>query len=292
MELHRSYLFAPGNHSRKVAKVFEAGADAVILDLEDAVATSEKEATRAVVVEALQHPRSCRGYVRINGLDTPYAFGDLEAVVTGGVDGIVLPMVESAADLCTADWVIGALEHKAGLPPGAIDLMPIIETGKGLAHVREICAAGGRTRRIAFGAADYTQDMGMEWTPGELECQPARAEIVLASRVAGLEAPVDTVWTRLADDAGLRASTETVCSMGFQGKFCIHPAQIPFVHEVFTPSTDEIAHAREVVAAFDEAEQQGSASIQVGGIFVDYPVVARARKVLAIAKAADPDDAV
>jgi citrate lyase subunit beta/citryl-CoA lyase len=134
--------------------------------------------------------------------------------------------------------------------------------------------------------------MGMEWTPGELECQPARAEIVLASRVAGLEAPVDTVWTRLADDAGLRASTETVRSMGFQGKFCIHPAQIPFVHEVFTPSTDEIAHAREVVAAFDEAEQQGSASIQVGGIFVDYPVVARARKVLAIAKAADPDDAV
>lgn len=284
--INRSFLFAPGNHPRKVEKVFSAGADAVILDLEDAVAAAEKEATRPVVVAALQTPRTCRGYVRINALDTGLTFGDLEVVVAKGVDGVVLPKVESATDLAKVDWVMRELERKAGLTPGKIDLMPILETGLGVANAREICACKGRMQRVSFGAGDYTKDMGMDWTLSEHECDPARAEIVLASRIAGLEPPVDTVWIHLKDEDGLQASSRKVKEMGFQGKLCIHPNQIQPVHAVFTPDADQIAYAKAVVAAFEEAEAQGSASIQMDGYFIDYPIVDKARRQLALAKAA------
>lgn len=286
MRVVRSFLFAPGNHPRKVEKVFSAGADAVILDLEDAVAISEKPATRAVVVEAMQAPRSCLGYIRINALDTPFAFEDLEAVVAPGVDGIVVPKIESPEALATAEWVISSLEAKRGLAKGGIDILPIIETGKGVAAVRDIANAAKRTRWLSFGAGDYTADMGMDWTSGEAECAHARAEIVLASRAAGLEPPVDTVWTRLEDPEGLAASARTVKAMGFQGKLCIHPAQVAAVHDVFTPDANAVAEAQKIVAAFEQAEAEGSASIQVDGKFVDYPIVQAAQRTLAIAKAA------
>lgn len=286
IEVIRSFLFAPGNHPRKVAKVFDAGADAVILDLEDAVAVAEKPATRSVVVEALQAPRPCRGYVRINGLDTPFALEDLEAVVTPGVDGIIVPKIETPAQLTTAEWLISALEAKAGLPAGGIDILPIIETGLGLANVRDIAKAATRTRWLSFGAGDYTADMALEWTRGEAECAHARAEIALASRAAGLAPPFDSVWIHLQDEAGLVASAETVRTMGYQGKLCIHPAQVAPVNAVFTPDADAIAFARRVVAAFVAAEAEGSASIQVDGYFVDYPIVEKARRTLAIAAAA------
>lgn len=285
----RSFLFCPGNHPSKVAKVFGAGADAVILDLEDAVAVSEKEATRAPVAAALAGPRPCRGYVRVNALDTGFTFGDLEAAVAPGVDGIVLPKVESPADLAKVDWVIGALEAKRGLTQGRIDLMPILETGPGIANARAICAGGGRLRRVSFGAGDYARDMGLDWTRGEAEFAHARAEIVLASRLAGLEPPIDTVWVDLSDTEGLAASARAVKMMGFQGKLCIHPAQVDVVHGIFTPSADEVARAEKVVAAFERAEAEGSASIQVDGQFVDYPIVARARRVLALAAAVKGD---
>ncbi len=286
MILHRSYLFVPGNHPRKLAKVFEAGADAVMLDLEDAVAASEKIVTRAVVAEALRNPRPCRAYVRVNALDTGLTFGDLEAVIGPGLDGIVLPKVERAADIQMVDWVMTEFEKKHSLPEGAIDLMPILETGPGIAAARDIAAAGGRLKRLSFGAGDYTRDMGMDWTRDEAECAHARAEIVLASRVAGLEAPVDTVWIELQDQDGLAASTTRIKAMGFQGKLCIHPGQLAPVHAVFTPDAAAVARAEKIIAAFEKAEADGSASIQVDGYFVDYPIVEKARHTLAIAKAA------
>jgi citrate lyase subunit beta/citryl-CoA lyase len=285
MQPNRTFLFAPGNHPRKVEKVFTAGADAVILDLEDAVAISEKVATRAVVAKALAAPRNCRGYVRVNALDTEFTFGDVAAVVAPGVDGIILPKVERPADLQMVDWMITSLERERGLPEGGIDLMPIIETGKGIANVREICAAGGRLRRISFGAGDYTRDMGMEWTMTEGELAHARAEVVLASRINDLEPPVDTVFIHIREDVHFRNSADLVRQMGFQGKLCIHPAQVPIANAAFTPTEEEVAWSRKVIAAFQEAEAAGSASIQVEGYFVDYPIVVKAERVVAMAEA-------
>lgn len=290
MQPNRTWLFAPGNHPRKVEKVFGAGADVAILDLEDAVAAAEKVATRAVVAEALAVPRACRAYVRVNALDTAFTFGDLEAVVGPGLDGIVLPKVERAADIQMADWVIGALEQKRGLAPGAVDLMPILETGRGIAGARGICGAGGRLKRVSFGAGDYTRDMGLEWTMTEHEIDPARAEVVLASRINDLEPPVDTVFVHIRAHDAFRASCARVRQSGFQGKLCIHPDQVGPANAAFTPAADDVAWARRIVAAFREAEAAGSASIQVEGHFVDFPIVQRAERVLALAQAVEGNE--
>ncbi len=293
MQPNRTWLFAPGNHARKVEKAFGVGADVAILDLEDAVAVSEKVATRAVLAEALALPRDehnrTQAYVRVNALDTGFTYGDLEAVVgprssDWGLDGIVLPKVGRAADVQMVDWVIGALEQKHGLTPGAIDLMPILETGRGIAAAREICAAGGRLKRVRFGAGDYTSDMAMAWTMTEHEVDPARAEVVLASRINDLEQPIDTVFIHIREHDAFRAACARVRQSGFQGKMCIHPGQVGLANAAFTPTPDEAAWARKIVAAFNATEAAGSASIQVEGYFVDYPIVERARRVVALAE--------
>ena len=287
----RTLLFAPGNHVRRVEKVFGTGADAVILDLEDAVAMSEKRATRRLVVEALQRPRSCAGYVRVNAMDTEFCFGDVSEVVQPGVDGIMLPKIETASDLHTMDWMITQLERERGLAVGAIDLLPIVETGKGIDAIREIAQAGTRVRRFAFGAGDFTLDLNLTWTAEEDELSYARAALVTASRAAGLEPPVDSVWVRLDDEAGLQNSAAYVARTGYQGKMCIHPAQIPVVNRVFTPSDEEVARSERIVSAFAEAEASGNAAFQLDGKFIDYPIVYRAQRVLetirAVRKLAD-----
>lgn len=285
MPVYRSFLFAPGNHARRVEKCLTLGADAVILDLEDAVANAEKEATRAIVINALRAPRRCQGYVRVNALGTQWCHGDFLAVVTAGVDGIVLPKVESASDLQTAEWLLKALERDRGLPAGGIDLIPIVETGLGFSNLASIARAGTRARRIAFGAGDFTLDVGITWSADELELMPYRTAFVVESRAAGLEPPVDTVWVALKDADGFGRSVQRAKDMGFQGKMCIHPDQVPVVNECFSPTGPELAHARRVVEAFAQAEREGLAAIQVDGQFVDYPIVYLAQRLLARAAA-------
>jgi citrate lyase subunit beta/citryl-CoA lyase len=276
----RSLLFAPGNHARRVEKALSLDADAVILDLEDAVAVAEKAATRAVVAVALEQPRQGLLYVRVNAVDTDFCYGDLVAVVQRGLDGIILPKVESAAGLATIDWLLTQLERDRGLLPGAVDLIPIIETARGVQQIDAILATGTRVRRVAFGAGDFTLDVNMAWSRGEVELAHARSVIVTASRAVGIEAPLDTVWVDLGDPEGLEASARTALGYGFQGKMCIHPDQIAVVNRVYTPSDAEIAFAERVVAAFVAAEGTGSAAIQLDGKFIDYPIVYRAQRVL------------
>jgi citrate lyase subunit beta/citryl-CoA lyase len=280
MQPLRSFLFAPGNHSRRVEKALSLDADAVILDLEDAVATAAKRATRDAVIAALARPRRALLYVRVNAIDTEFCYGDLAAIVRPGLDGVILPKVESAAGLATADWLLAQLEREQGLMPRAIDLVPIIETARGLNQIDSILAAGTRVRHIAFGAGDFTLDVNMAWSRGEAELAYARAKIVTASRAAGIEAPFDTVWVDLADLDGLEASVRTALGFGFQGKMCIHPNQVAVVNRVFTPGEAEIAFAERVVAAFARAEAEGSAAIQLDGKFIDYPILYRAQRVL------------
>jgi citrate lyase subunit beta / citryl-CoA lyase len=276
----RSFLFAPGNHARRVEKALSLDADAVILDLEDAVATAEKPATRAAVAAALTQARRGRLYVRVNAVDTEYCYGDLVSIARRGLDGVILPKVESAAGLATVDWLLAQLEREHALAPGAIDLIPIIETARGLNRIGAILGAGTRVKRVAFGAGDFTLDVNLTWSRSEAELSHARAVIVTASRSAGIEAPLDTVWVDLTDAAGLEGSARTALGLGFQGKMCIHPDQIAVVNRVFTPSDAEIAFAERVAAAFAKAEAEGSAAIQLDGKFIDYPIVYRAQRVL------------
>ena len=276
----RSLLFAPGNHHRRVEKAMSLDADAVILDLEDAVATAEKPAARAVVAAALERPRSGLLYVRINAVETEFCYGDLVTVVRPGLDGIVLPKVESATSLATIDWLLAQLERDRGLPRGGTDLIPIVETALGIQQIATTLAAGTRVRRIAFGAGDYTLDVNMTWSRNETELAHARTAIVTASRASGIDAPLDTVWVDLNDPEGFEASVRTAMAYGFQGKMCIHPNQLAVVNRVFTPSDAEIAFAERVTTAFSRAEAGGSAAIQVDGKFVDYPIVYRAQRVL------------
>jgi citrate lyase subunit beta/citryl-CoA lyase len=280
----RSLLFAPGNHPRRVEKALGLAADGVILDLEDAVAVSEKVATRPTVAQAFDKPRTGKLYVRVNGLTTAWCYGDIAAMVQPGLDGIILPKVEHPHELQTADWLIGALERERGLPAGAIDLVPIIETALGISNLRTICRSGTRTKRLAFGAGDFTLDMTMTWSRSESELLPYRSACVMESRAAGLEAPMDTVWADLRDPEGFVLSAQHAAALGFQGKMCIHPDQIAPTNAAFSPSDAAIAHAKRVVEAFDKAEALGLASIQLDGQFIDYPIVQRARRILEAAR--------
>ena len=295
MPLYRSFLFAPGNHSRRVEKAFNVGADAVILDLEDAVATAEKPAARKAVAAALAQPRRCRGYARVNAPSTEFCYADLVAVIGPGIAGVVLPKIESAADLHAMDWLIASLERERGIAVGSLELIPIIETAVGMHRIDRIVQARGlrpyegrwRVRRLAFGAADYAAEVGLAPGLDEAELSDARARVVLASRAAGLEGPLDSPWFHLREADAFSRALERSRRSGFQGRLCIHPDQVQPVNAAYAPSREEIERAERIVAAFDAAEASGAAAIQVDGLMVDYPVVFRARAVLEAAREID-----
>ena len=286
--MNRSFLFAPGNVARRVEKALGLDADVVIVDLEDSVATSEKAATRKLVAAALERPRRPRGYVRVNAPSTPFCFGDLHEVLHPGVEGVVLPKVESAADLHAIDWMIWNLERERGIAEGSIDLMPQIETAAGLHRIDRVLQARSlrpykspwRVKRVAFGAADYGHELGLTVGLDEVELAEARARVVLASRAAGLEGPIDSPWFHFKEPDGFARALERSRRGGFQGRLCVHPDQIAPVNAAYMPSEAELARARRIVAAFKDAEARGEAAVQVDGEMVDYPVAYRAQALL------------
>jgi citrate lyase subunit beta/citryl-CoA lyase len=286
--MNRSFLFAPGNVPRRVEKALTLDADGVILDLEDSVSVAEKPATRAPVAQALSRPRKPRAYVRVNAPSTPFCYRDLADTVRPGLDGVVVPKIESAADLHAIDWLLAALEREQGLAEGSLDVMPIIETAAGLQRIDRILQARSlrpyrapwRVKRVAFGAADYANDVGLSPTLDEPELADARARIVLASRAAGLEGPLDSPWFHFKETDAFARALERSRRSGFQGRLCVHPDQIAAVNAAYLPSAEELAAARRIVDAFREAEARGAAAIQVDGQMIDYPVAQRAQALL------------
>lgn len=285
MSVLRSFLFCPANHERRLTKTRQVDADAVIVDLEDSVARSEKVSARASAVRYLKEPhQNFKAYVRVNDLHTPWSFGDFLSVVTSGIDGIVLPKAESATDMLVADTLISGLESERGLQPGSVDLMPIIETAAGIEALGEILRATTRVKRACFGSGDFTNDTNTTWSRDNTLCLYGRAQLVIMSRAARREPPIDTVWAHLDDRAGFEAEAEEGRKLGFAGKFCIHPDQIETVHRVFSPGEAEIAAAQKICTAFESAERDGVAAIVVDGSFVDYPVVQKAYQTLELVK--------
>jgi citrate lyase subunit beta/citryl-CoA lyase len=284
----RSFLYVPGNEPRKLNKVGTFGSDAVIIDLEDAVPIKQKVETRTAVRQSIPSVKAngCLVYVRINptsqkaDFSVPIGVGDLEEVVCADLDGIVVPKVESAKELVQIDTIIGIRERNLGLPELSIEIHPIVETALGMWNAFEIAHSSPRIKSLHLGAGDFTRDVNIELSKDESELTYARSRLVTISKVCGLNPPPDIVWLHMEDEQGFIESVKRGKRMGFFGKTCIHPRQIPIVNQVYSPNAEEVLRAQNIVTAFTDAEARGSASIVVDGVFVDYPVAEKAEKVL------------
>jgi citrate lyase subunit beta / citryl-CoA lyase len=285
----RSWLYAPGNNPKLLERVFSAGADAVILDLEDAVPPAEKGRARELVAIAVR-ARHGRGgpavFVRINHPDSGPAEEDVAAVVGPGLDGLRVPKAEEARTVeRVAAWVADA-ERRAGRPVGELGLVCNIESAAGIWRAAEIASAHPRVRALGFGVADFARDVNALVGPEALETLYARSRLVLASRVAGIGPPVDSVHTQLQDDEGLERTTRQGRALGFFGRSAIHPRQVGIINAVYTPTAEEVERARDVVQAAATAEVTGSGALQLpDGQFVDIPIVRRAEETLRLAEA-------
>lgn len=275
----RSYLFVPATSGRKIDKAYGSAADAIILDLEDAVAVSEKPAARAALAGIVPASPARPTWIRVNATGTEFCFADLQACVRPGVAGVIVPKFESAEQVRMVDWVLANVEKAQGLAQGSIQLAGIVETALGLQNVGAIASAAPRLRRLMFGAVDLAADLGIGMD--DETTASARFAIACASRAGGLEPPVDTAYVEITNLEGLRATTLRARALGFTGKACIHPSQIEIVNEVFTPTASELDWARRVVETFEAAERDGLAAVKMDGQMLDYPVVEKARRLLA-----------
>jgi citrate lyase subunit beta/citryl-CoA lyase len=268
LQTARSFLFAPGSDEHKLRRALEAGADAVIADLEDAVAVAEKDGARALVADLLKSiPRTgCARLVRINATGTAWHADDLAAVAGMEVDGIVLPKA-------TAESAHGVA---ATLPA---PIVAIVETAAGLRRAYELAMVPG-VARLVLGAVDLGLALGLERRDDGQELLHARSSLVVDSAAAGLPGPVDQVWVGVRDLDGLARDCDLGRSLGLRGKACIHPDQVAVVNEAFLPSENELARARDIVAAFEQAERDGKGAVALDGEMIDLPVVERARQLL------------
>ena len=285
MTVLRSLLFVPGNQPRMLERASGLKPDAFIPDMEDSVPLDEKANAREVTASYLAKLAAGRTPVipRVNSLDTGLLDDDLAAVVGGNVYGVSVGKIETPEDIATISGKLEALERKAGIDVGSVSLVPWIETAMAIVHLYEICTASPRIVGVAFGAEDFTNDMGIERTESEAETYFARNSIAVAARAADVLA-LDTPYFSFRDQDGLRENANTAKQYGFKGKFAIHPAQIDIINETFSPSDAEIEHARRVVEAFDEAASRGRGSTSLDGKVVDVPVVKRAQAVLQMAE--------
>jgi citrate lyase subunit beta/citryl-CoA lyase len=286
MRLLRSMLFTPGNNRRMIQKVGTLGADAVILDLEDAVPMAEKETARALVKDSVGQVAAggSQVFVRVNALITGLTTEDLRWVIQSGLTGVVLPKTESGQDVLEVVRLIDESERERGSEPGSLALMPQIETATGVLDAREIATASKRIIALNFGSLDFTRDMGTTPSLEGTEVFYARSYIAVVARAARVVA-IDTPWIDIADRQGLIEEAKMARQLGFQGKLLIHPSQIEPVHQVFSPSEDEVAYARRVVEAFREAEAQGVGAISLDGRMIDVANARQAQELIARAEA-------
>lgn len=288
--LRRSLLFVPGGDPRKLARALESEADALIVDLEDAVAPEGKAEARAAGEAALSDGTGAREMdllVRVNPSGTPWHDDDLAALVRGGGNAVLLPKCESAGALAQVATTLDALESQAGRAKDArVRILALVESAAGVASVREVAGASSRVAAVCFGHADFSVDMQLtDPDPASGIVHHARCTLVIAARAAGVPS-IDTVFVDVRDAAGFRAEAEQGRRLGFEGKLCIHPAQVAVANEVFTPSAEEIDVAHRVVTAWQQARAEGRGVFTLDGKMVDAPVVAVQERVLERARRA------
>lgn len=281
----RTLLYTPGHREAMVARVLGGGLavspDVALLDLEDGVPATEKEAARRVIASALTgRRRTTLRFVRVGRSASDDLAADLAAVVRDGLDGVLVPKVARAEELEIMDELLAERERAASLARGSVRVLASIESAAGLLDAPRIARAP-RLTGLVFGSEDFASDLGLPTRrEGEAaELLYARSAIVVAAAAAGVPA-IDGIWADFRDAAGLREDALRGRRLGFSGRQCIHPDQIAIVNEVFAPTDEEIAHARRVVAAYDEGLARGLAAVALNGEMLDPPIVARARRVL------------
>lgn len=286
--LRRTMMFVPGNNPGMIKDAGIYGADSIMFDLEDSVSLAEKYAARALVYEALQTVDygDTELVVRINGIGTPYIDNDIRAMVKAGIDVIRLPKTETAEMVKELEKKVAVAEKEFGREEGSTKLMAAIESAKGVLHTEEIATASDRMIGMALSAEDYTTDMKTHRYPDGAELEFARNMILHACRAAGIAA-FDTVFTNMNDVEGFRRETEHIHELGFDGKSLINPRQIDWVNEIYAPKKEDIFKAQRIIAALKEAEENGSGVVSMDGQMVDRPVVLRAQRTIALAKASN-----
>lgn len=291
MQLMRSWLFVPGNRPRMIQKAPALGADVIVYDLEDALPSNEKAAGRRLVAEAIEAPpgRSLR-YVRVEA-DPKAGLEDARAVVGPGLDGLVLPKVSEVAHLHQVDAALEALEAQAGMEPGSVRILAMIESARGLLAAPAIAAACPRMVGLFFGAEDFTLDLGVfaaeEEGPDEMIY--ARSAVAVAAASRGLVA-VDRIVPEFRTLEPLAGDATRARQLGFGGKGVIHPRQIACVHQAFAPSREQVEKAREVIRRFEQAHREGAGTLQVEGKMVDWPIVEKARRLIRLAEASGSEN--
>lgn len=282
----RTMLFVPGDRPSRISVAFSAQVDAVVIDLEDAVAPMSKASARYDSVEAIRTvgENAPLVTVRVNAVGSSYFDDDLEALAAAmpRIAIVLLPKAESASDVARLDAALTRIEKSQGIDAGQVSVVPIVETARGVLNAREIAESSERVATLMFGAADLSANLGVTATPNGVELLYARSHVVLAVAAAGKAQPIDGPHLTLRDAPGLERSARSARSLGFAGKALIHPEQLSVVAAVFSPTDAELRWAQLVEDAHREAQNAGSGVATLDdGTFIDEPVVAQARRILA-----------
>jgi citrate lyase subunit beta / citryl-CoA lyase len=288
MDLKRSWMFVPGHREKMIDKALGLNADAIMLDIEDGVAPNEKNTARHLIGEALGRPKSPNSparFVRINAIGHVRMDADLDAVVRPGLEGLVLPKVETPEEVMKVDAILTQRERQRKMPSGVVKLLVAIESPRGLLNAPVIAGRSPRVCGLMFGAEDFGRELGLPTTrEGEArDMLYARSALVIAAASAHVQA-VDGVWVDLKDTEGLITFARQSRRLGFSAMSSIHPGQIDPINQMFSPTPEEIDYATKVVQAFEEANARGDGSIAFGGQLIDRPIVERARRALEMAK--------
>ena len=286
MKMRRSMLFLPGNTPNIIVNGEILGADAVILDLEDAVAPAEKDSARNLVRSAIKYMGfgKCEVIVRVNSIDTAFWKKDLDAIIPTKPSMIMPPETGCAEDVLRVDAYISEIEDKLGWERNTVKLIPLIETALGVENAYAIASASKRVAAIFLGGEDLTADLQCKRTKEGKEISYARSRMVVAARAAGVDV-YDTPFTDVNDDEGIYIDARVAKSLGFTGKSSISPRHVKAINEVFSPSQKDIDYAYEVMEAIRIGKEQGKGAVALRGKMIDAPIVARARQTIAAAEA-------
>jgi len=287
MNIRRTLLWIPGNNPAMIANAPVLRADTVCLDNEDSVQPTDKDASRILIRNYLQHTlghREVELATRINNVATPYWQDDVRALIPGQPDVLIIPKVECSCNIHQVHQLVSEIEQSCGIPVGKTKFLPILETALGIENAFEIASnGGGRLDGMMLGGEDLVTSLGGLRTDGSQEIDFARKRFVLACRAAGLN-PIDTVYPNLENIEGLIRDSQYSRQLGFSGRAVISPRHVSYVNQIFSPSESDIRYAKEILAAYEEGRRNGAGAVSLHGKMIDAPMIPRALQILEVAK--------